>query len=176
MYAGHLGIALAGKGVRRDAPLWLFVLATQGCDWVQVFACVAAPAGTAAMWSHSIPAVGALAAVLSLSSYLLTRDRVVALLAGAITVSHALADYVTGLKPTWPGGPTIGLDLYNSHPFGDLVIEAGVVTACWLVYRRSLPPESRARRLTWLLLVALVGIQLVGVLELALLPPTPKCG
>lgn len=174
MYAGHLGIALAGKGVRRDAPLWLLVLGTQGCDWVQMFACVAAPPGTSAMWSHSIPAAAALAAVLSLSAYLLTRDRGVALLTGAITLSHLLADYVTGAKPTWPGGPTIGLNLYD-RPFADLVIEAGVVTAGWLVYRRSLPLESRTRRLTWLLLAALLGIQLLAALELALFPRMPKC-
>jgi hypothetical protein len=174
MYIGHLGFALAGKGLRCNAPLWLLVVATQGCDWVQAVACVAAPAGTSAMWSHSIPVVAALAAALSLASYLLAGDRGVAALTGAVAVSHVLADYVTGLKPTWPGGPTIGLDLY-SHPLGDLAVETAVLVLGWLLYRRSLPPESRSSRLTLALLVVLGATQLLGVLKLGILPSTSKC-
>ena len=174
MYAGHLGIALGGKGVRPEAPLWLLVLATQGCDWVEVIACVAAPAGGSAMWSHSIPAVLALGAALGLTAYLLTRDRGVALLVGAVTISHVVADYVTGVKPTWPGGPMIGLDLYG-HPLGDFVVEMVVVGVGWLIYRRSLPREAAAQRLAWVLVVALAGLQLAGAAELALFPRGPKC-
>jgi hypothetical protein len=174
MYIGHLGFALAGKGLRRDAPLWLLVVATQGCDWVQIAACVAAPVGTSAMWSHSVPAVAALAAALWLCSYLLTGDRKLAALTGAVGVSHLLADYVTGLKPTWPGGPTIGLDLY-SRPLGDLAVETAVLVLGWLLYRRSLPPESRSNRLAWALLVVLGATQLLGVFKLGLFPHTPKC-
>lgn len=174
MYIGHLGFALAGKGLRRTAPLWLLVVATQSCDWVQAVACVAAPEGTSAMWSHSVPAVAALAAALTLAAYLLTGDRGIAALTGAVAVSHLLADYVTGVKPTWPGGPTIGLDLY-SHPLGDVAIETVVLVLGWLVYRRSLPPEARSSRLTWTLLVVLGGTQLLGVLKLGLYPSIPKC-
>lgn len=174
MYIGHFGFALAGKGVLRHAPLWLLVVATQACDWVQAVACVAAPAGTSAMWSHSFPAVAAVAAALSVSSYLLTRDRRVAVLTGAVAVSHLLADYVTGLKPTWPGGPTIGLDLY-SHPLRDLAVETAVLVFGWLLYRRSLPPESRSSLLIWVLLLVLGATELVAVFGLAVLPPTPKC-
>src|ERR1700681_3754746 len=98
MFIGHFGFALAAKGLRRHAPLWLLVVATQGCDWVQAVACVAVPAGTSDMWSHSLPVVAALAAALSLASYLFTGDRSIAVLTGAVAVSHVLADYVTGLK------------------------------------------------------------------------------
>ena len=126
------------------------------------------------MWSHSVPVVAALAAVLSLTSYLLTGDRGVTVLTGAVAVSHVLADYVTGLKPTWPGGPTIGLALY-SHPLGDLAVETAVLVLGWVLYRRSLPPESRSSSLTWVLLVMLGAMQLLGVLKLGVLPSTPKC-
>lgn len=173
MYIGHVGFALAGKGLRRTAPLWLLVLATQGCDWVQAVACVAAPIGPA-MWSHSIPAVAALAAALAVTAYLLTGDRGIAALTGAVAISHVLADYVTGIKPTWPGGPTIGLDLY-SLPLVDVTIETAVLVLGWAVYRRSLPPEVRSSRLTWALLVVLAGAQLLGVLKLELFPGMPKC-
>src|ERR1700675_2801822 len=148
MYIGHLGVALAGKGLRRTAPLWLLIVATQGCDWVQAVACVAAPGGPSAMWSHSFAAVAALAAALSLVAYLLTGDRGIAALTGTVAVSHLLADYVTGVKPTWPGGPMIGLDLY-AHPVGDLAFETVVLIVGWLFYRRSLPPRARSSGLTW---------------------------
>jgi hypothetical protein len=174
MYAGHLGIALGVRGWRRDAPMWLLVVATQACDWAQAVACVAAPAGDSAMWSHSVPAVCALAALLGLAAWAGTRSAGVALAVAGTTVSHILADYLTGDKPTWPGGPIIGLGLYNRPPV-DLVIEVACVAAGWLIYRRSLPPEARARRLTWLLLAVLVAVQLAGVLKLAIMPPTPKC-
>jgi hypothetical protein len=174
MYIGHFGFALAGKGLRRNAPLWLLVLATQGCDWVQAVACVVAPAGASAMWSHSVPAVAALALTLSLASYLLTADGRVAALTGAVAVSHLLADYVTGRKPTWPGGPTIGLDLY-SYPLGDLALEMAVLILGWRLYRRSLPPESRSRGLIWALLVVLGATQLLGVLKEQVFPHTLKC-
>ena len=117
---------------------------------------------------------GSVAAVLALASYLVTWDRGVAALCGSVAVSHLRADYVTGLKPTWPGGPTIGLDLY-SRPLGDLAVETGVLVFGWLLYRRSLPPESRSSRLAWTLLVVLGATQLLGVFELELLPHAPKC-
>jgi hypothetical protein len=98
----------------------------------------------------------------------------VAGLTGAVTVSHVLADYVTGLKPTWPGGPAIGLELY-SHPLGDLAVETGLLALGWLLYRRSLPPESRSSCLTWALLLLLGVTQLLGVLRLGILPTIPKC-
>ena len=174
MYIGHLGVALAGKGLRRTAPLWLLVVATQGCDWVQAVACVAVPDGSSAMWSHSLAAVAALAAALSLVAYLVTGDRGIAALTGTVAVSHLVADYVTGVKPTWPGGPMIGLDLY-SHPVGDLAIETVVLVLGWLVYRRSLPHEARSSRLTWSFLVLVGGAQAVGMLKLHFFPSLPKC-
>jgi len=173
MYIGHIGLALAGRGVNRDAHLWLLVLATQGCDWAQAVACVAAPRASA-MWSHSVPAVAILAAALALVSYQITGDRGAAVLTGALTLSHVLADYVTGVKPTWPGGPMIGLDLYSA-PFGDLVVETAVLILGWQVYRLSLPPESRATRLTWALLLVLGATQLLGAFQIRLLPNIPKC-
>jgi hypothetical protein len=81
---------------------------------------------------------------------------------------------VTGLKPTWPGGPIIGLQLY-AHPLGDLVVETAVLVIGWLVYRRSLPPESRSHRLSWALLLLLGAAQLLAVLQLKVLPSITKC-
>src|SRR6059036_4195015 len=68
-----------------------------------------------------------------------------------------------------PGGPMIGLNLYD-HPIADFALETAVVCAGWLVYRRSLPLEVRGTRLAWLFVLALVGIQLLGAFDLAFLP------
>lgn len=172
MYVGHLGIALGARGLRRDAPLWLLVAATQACDWVQAVGCIVAPSASA-MWSHSIPAVAVIAAIMGVAAFGLTRSRGAAVAIAATAVSHVLADYITGNKPTWPGGPMIGLSLYD-RPAADLAVETLVVTVGWLLYRRSLDREARTRSLTWVLLALLVGVQLIGVFKLALFP-SPKC-
>ncbi|HUL03046.1 MAG TPA: hypothetical protein VLV16_07465 [Gemmatimonadales bacterium] len=172
MYAGHLGIALGARGLRRDAPLWLLVVATQACDWVQVVGCVTAP-DASAMVSHSIPAVLVLATLFGLAAFGWTRSRGATAVIAATVVSHALADYLTGYKPTWPGGPMIGLSLYD-YPALDLLVETLVVFVGWSVYRRSLDSRARSRRLTWFLLVLLVGVQLVGIVKMAVFP-SPKC-
>jgi hypothetical protein len=172
VYVGHLGIALGARGLRRDAPLWLLVVATQACDWVQAVGCVAAP-DASAMMSHSIPAVAVLATICGLVAFGWTRRRGVAVVIAATAVSHALADYVTGDKPTWPGGPMIGLSLYD-HPVLDVLLETLVVVVGWSLYRRSLDPRARSRWLTWLLLVLLVGVQLAGIVKMTVFP-SPKC-
>lgn len=173
MYVGHLGIALGGKGLRRDAPLWLLVLATQGPDWVQVVAC-SSGASAHAMWSHSVPAVLVLAAALAAASYVVTHDGAVSALAAAIVISHLLVDFMTGIKPTWPGGPLIGLDLY-ARPGWDFLLESAVIIAGWWIYRRSLAPEPRSSPLVRALLVALIATQALGALKLAIAPPATKC-
>ena len=65
------------------------------------------------MLSHSIPSVAVFGVVLALLYYVAGRDWRSSALVGAVVVSHAVADYATGLKPTWPGGPYIGLQLYR---------------------------------------------------------------
>lgn len=173
MYVGHLGIALGAKGLRRDAPLWLLVLAAQGPDWAQGLACFTGTHAHA-MWSHSLPAVLALATALALTSYAVTRDPAATGLTVAIVVSHLLVDYLTGIKPTWPGGPMVGLDLY-AHPAWDFVLESALIIVGWWIYRRSVAPESRSSPLVGVLLVALIVTQALGVVKLAIAPPVSKC-
>lgn len=173
MYAGHLGFALAGKGARSDTPLWLLVFAAQGCDWVQAVACTR-NAETSAMWSHSVPAVLLIALACAAVGFARTGSGGVAVTAGCIAMSHVLADYVTGVKPTWPGGPVVGLDLYG-RPALDFLVESVVIVAGWLWYRRSLPADRRSDRLSKFLVIGLVGGQLLGVAKHLLFPLAPKC-
>src|SRR5688572_30885343 len=51
----------------------------------------------------------------------------------------------------WPGGPLVGLSLYE-RPALDFLVEAPVIVAGWLLYRRSLPALSRNSRYSMALL------------------------
>jgi hypothetical protein len=173
MYTGHLGIALGAKGIRPGVPLWAFVAASQACDWVDAAVWPfghADPASgrwlvagdwTAQMVSHSLPSVAVIALVLCALYYAATRDGRGAWAVAGVAISHVLADYVTAEKPTWPGGPRVGLSLYR-HSAADFVVEAAVVLSGWLLYRRSLPPGRSSSAAAWLMLSALVALQLVA--------------
>lgn len=175
MYGGHIGIALAGKGFRSTIPLWLLLLATQLPDWTDAAVCTAGiespPTG---MLSHSLPAIAVLAAVLSLPYYAAARDLAAASLVALVVASHAVADYLTGLKPTWPGGPMIGLQLYQ-HPAVDFAVEGVVILVGWAIYRRSLPADRRRSSPVFVLLISLLLLQLAASLSFAMFPGIKKC-
>jgi len=176
MYTGHIGFALAAKGIRPQIPLWVLVVATQACDWVDAAVWpfghpdphssrwLVAGDWTAQMASHSLPIVLGIAVVLSGLYYVSARDGRGAWLVAAVALSHVLADYVTADKPTWPGGPRLGLSLYH-HPAADFVVEAGVVCIGWLLYLRSLP-RGRSLAPAWVMLVVLLALQFAAAMML----------
>jgi nitrate reductase gamma subunit len=85
-----------------------------------------------------------------------------------------LADYVTGLKPTWPGGPFIGLEVYR-HPAVDFGIEAIVIVLGWMIYRRSLPADRRDSSPVNVMLFCLLLLQLAASVSFSLFPGIKKC-
>lgn len=175
MYGGHVGIALAGKGYRATVPIWLLLLATQLPDWADAAVCAAGIASPpSGMLSHSLPAVAVLSATLALLYFAVARDLAAAALVAAIVVSHAVADYATGLKPTWPGGPQIGLQLYQ-HPVLDFILEGAVIVIGWAIYRRSLSVERRKSNPVNLLLFCLLLLQLAASVSFSLFPGVKKC-
>ena len=173
MYIGHVAIALGSKGLWRDAPLWLLVVAAHSCDWVDAAMCGAGVEPNA-MWSHSILAVAVIAVALALVARASGSARTVAVVVAGTVASHLVVDYITGKKPTWPGGPAIGLNLYH-HPGWEFVVEAVVITAGWLLYRGSLRPAERTSRPAYLLLVVLLGLQFTADAKVALKPSLSKC-
>lgn len=143
MYAGHAALALYTKARRSRLPLLLLVVVAYAPDWIEWLVEAARPLhGISAMISHSIPSVLVGSTVVALLALLFRADRADAIALWLLYVSHWLADFVTGLKPTWPGGPMLGLHFYD-HPFWDFLIEAVVVALAWIAYRRSLPPTPR---------------------------------
>ncbi|HUQ99214.1 MAG TPA: metal-dependent hydrolase [Gemmatimonadaceae bacterium] len=142
MYIGHVGAALAAKRVRKSIGLLVLLVATYTPDWVDTGLCVVRRYNDDQLYSHSIPAV-LLFALIAFALYaLVSRDAKGALVVGAVILSHMFLDWITGYKPTWAGGPMIGLRLYD-HPMADFVIEALVIALGAALYARTLPARAR---------------------------------
>ena len=171
MYVGHAGAALGGKRLAPAVTLSSLIIATYIPDWVDAGLCATGRYHDAQMLSHSLPAV-LLLAVAAAATQL--RDFRAASVMAAVVVSHVLLDYVTGIKPTWPGGPVIGLQLY-AHPLVDFLVESAVILAGWIFYRRTFPPNARGRPSPSAMLIVLVLMQgAVDALRL-LFPVISKC-
>ena len=173
MYIGHVGAALAAKRVRASIGLLPLLVATYAPDWVDAGMCLAGAYDPRAMLSHSVPAVLFLA-LLGFTWYApVTRDWNGALIIAAVVLSHMFLDWITGYKPTWPGGPMIGLQLY-AHTIADFVVEGTVILIGALLYARTLP-----RRRAWvdfsIMLAALLVLQLSIDIAHWLMQTLPKC-
>jgi hypothetical protein len=164
---GHIGIALGLRAAARfDGSLpdrrWLlpalFVAAVlpDVLDVAMAQLEICSPFG---LYSHSLPAIGALGAAAFLLAFIVTRDVRLAGLIGAAVLLHLPADFVTGEKLLWADGPLVGMRLYRS-PVADFFIELPVVTGGWWLLRRK--PSVRAthpRTTNWVTLVALIAFQ-----------------
>jgi hypothetical protein len=172
VYIGHVGAALAAKRARKSIGLLALLIATYTPDWVDTGLCVMGKYNDQQLLSHSMPAV-LLFALLGFAMYsILTRDVKGALVLSAVIVSHMILDWITGYKPTWPGGPMIGLRLYD-HPMADFAVEALVIAVGAALYAGTLTtrsgeeagePGAATRRLRWsdtaIMFIALVALQL----------------
>jgi membrane-bound metal-dependent hydrolase YbcI (DUF457 family) len=174
MYVGHVGAALAGKRAQRSIGLIVLLIATYIPDWVDTGLCLAGSFKPAEMISHSIPAVLLFALAAFVIYGLKTGDWTGGSVIAAVIVSHMLLDWITGDKPTWPGGPMIGLELYE-HPVWDFIAEGAVIAVGGFLYAPTLP----ARRRPWLdismMLGALLGMQLAIDAARLFLKTLPKC-
>jgi len=126
------------------------------------------------MYSHSFAAIGVLTLAGALIYLATTRDLVGSAFVAVMVVSHALGDYITGLKPTWSGGPMIGLQLYR-HPAVDFAVEAVVVVIGWLIYRAALPSDRRSSREVFSMLGVLLALQLLADIVFSVSPGLKKC-
>jgi Predicted membrane-bound metal-dependent hydrolase (DUF457). len=157
VYAGHAAIALLVKGVRPRIPVAVLVPVAFAPDIIEWVLEVTSHANRE--WSHSLVSIGIGATLCALAYWVATRAPVDAAALWLTYASHWMADFFTGIKPTWPGGPYVGLLLYG-HPVLDVVLESVVILVCWAVYRRSLSLEARRRPLALLVPVGLIAMQI----------------
>jgi membrane-bound metal-dependent hydrolase YbcI (DUF457 family) len=158
VYVGHAALALLARSKRPRLAIALLIPVAFAPDWLKWIFEEAGHANREI--SHSLVSVGLGATVVALCYYLWSRAPGDSLTLWLVYLSHWPADFITGIKPTWPGGPNVGLLLY-AHPIADIVLESVLVVVCWLVYRRSLPVLSRQRVMGFLIPLGLVGMQIV---------------
>jgi hypothetical protein len=160
--------------LRPSIGLLVLLVASYGPDWVDAGLCVAGLYNPDGVLSHSIPAVAALA-LLGFALYgIRTHDWTAAALIAAVLVSHMLLDWITGNKPTWPGGTMIGLRLYE-RPVVDFFLEGTLIAVGAVLYGLTLPPRQRP----WIdvsimggtLLLLQLGIDIAHMIMTSL----PKC-
>lgn len=156
MYAGHAALALLAKGRRPKIPIVFLVPVAFAPDLVDLLSHFVHHAS--AMLSHSIVSVSIGSTVAALVYALWRGATIDAAVVWLTYASHWPADYLTGLKPTWPGGRWYGLMLY-SRPGVDLLMESALVIGCWLAYRRSLPAEARRHPAAYLVPIGLIAMQ-----------------
>jgi hypothetical protein len=157
VYAGHAALALLAKAKRPRVPIALLVPIAFAPDWIEWIADAFGHHDRAI--SHSLVSVGIGASLTALIYWLTTRQPADAAVVWLTYVSHWPADFITGLKPTWPGGPTVGLHLY-AHPMWDALLECALVVACWLAYRRTLAAPTRRRAILLLIPLGLIAMQI----------------
>ena len=141
MITGHIGIAFGARALDRRPPdmraplLWLLAasVAPDGVDSLLALGKYCNPAGS---FSHSLPAVGILATLFAVASFLHTRSAVTGLIVGAMVVMHLPPDYITGRKALWAGGPETGFYIYR-WGWLDFLVELPVVVAGWWMLRRA---------------------------------------
>jgi hypothetical protein len=158
MFVGHLAVALAAKRVEPRAPLGALVGATFALDllWPPLLLLgveqVRIDPGNTAFtplafveypWSHSLSMAVIWAVIAGRVSIAVLKHVNAGLLIGFVVLSHWLLDFLTHRPdlPLWPGGPVVGLGLWNSIA-ATVVLEGGVFAAAVLLYVRS----TRARR------------------------------
>jgi hypothetical protein len=131
---GHLGVAAAAQGYRRDDSLVWLLAAAMAPDAVDAAFVVVGSCNPNGLYSHTLPAAALIAAVTGAIVFLTTGRRGTGLMAVAMTLAHIPLDYVTGHKLFWPGGEIIGLRLYE-YPVADFFVEAALVAAGWWILR-----------------------------------------
>lgn len=174
MFAGHLGVALAAKVAEPKAPLGALVAASFGIDLLWPILLLAGaesvsiePGATAFTplsfdaypWSHSL----AMVLLWGVLAWGLTRalgyGNRVAIVIGGVLVSHWVLDFLTHRPDLalWPGGPLVGLGLWNSVP-GTFLVEGLMFAGAVALYARRFPPRDGLGRAGIAALVGLVAV------------------
>jgi hypothetical protein len=157
VYAGHVALAMLAKGVRPRIPLAVLVPVAFAPDWIEWI--LDALGRQNRELSHSIVSVALGATVVAVIYWIVSKATWDAVVVWLIYASHWPADFITGYKPTWPGGPTVGLGIYG-NPVADIIVEWSLIMICWFVYRRSLPSKGRSTKVGWLMPVGLMAMQI----------------
>lgn len=174
MFTGHYAAAFAAKRVAPSTSLGVLIAAAQLPDLIwPIFLMLGVehaeidPGNTALTplaftnypWTHSLLFTALWGAVLAGLLVLMRRDRRGALVAGALVVSHWVLDVVVHRPdlPLVPGGPLVGLGLWN-HVGAALVVEWTLFAAGVWLYGRTTQARNAVGRYAWVALVAVLAL------------------
>jgi len=124
VYVGHAALAALLKGKRPRVPIALLIPVAFAPDWIDSFSHLLHRPNNEI--SHSLVSVIVGATVCGLLYWLWSKNAVDGLVVWLAYASHWPADFITGVKPTWPNGPMVGLGLYE-NPGWDLLVESVLV-------------------------------------------------
>jgi membrane-bound metal-dependent hydrolase YbcI (DUF457 family) len=158
---GHLGIAGAVRSRWRDVSLLWLLPASIAPDILDVVLAAGGICSPYGLYTHTLPAATLLGALLGGIAFLSTGSRTAGLVVLSVVLLHLPADFVTGRKLFWPGGPLMGLDLYR-RPALDFLVELPVLVGGWWLLRRAGAAPRLATSLA--AVCALVAVQ--GVFDL----------
>jgi hypothetical protein len=154
--SGHTGIAYLLRAWRRDTPMLALLIAAYLPDGIDAVFSLAGATRTCGLYSHSVPAALVLAAGTYAAMFAwLRRSWPAAAIALAVFL-HIPADWVTGTKLMWPGGPVSSLVLYQ-RPYLDFALETTILLACWAMVRRDAGVPRLLRG--WPLIALLIATQ-----------------
>jgi len=187
MFIGHFGLALGAKKFAPRPSLGTAILAAQWADglWpifvllgieqvaIDPTATLVTPLDFISYpYSHSLLALILWAAAFAGLYYALRRDRRGALVLAALVLSHWVLDAWSHRPdmPLWPGGPRVGLALWNWRP-GTLAVEFGLYCIGASLYLSATRARDRwGITLLWIFLVTLAAIYLASFFG----PPPPS--
>lgn len=153
MFLGHFALAMAAKKVAPKASLGMLVLSAQfaDCLWpvllllgieqvriVPGITCVTPLDFVSYPISHSLLMQLVWGLLLGAVYFWWRHDSRTAMVVGALLPTHWLLDYFSHRPdmPLYPGGPKIGLGMWNSLPL-TLVVEFGLFAAGVILYLKA---------------------------------------
>jgi membrane-bound metal-dependent hydrolase YbcI (DUF457 family) len=123
-------------------------------------------------WTHSALMALVWSVLFALVYWLITRYKPGTLIVGIGVFSHWVLDWVTHLPdlPLWPGGPKVGLGLWN-WPIATIVIESAMLLLSVVVYLRVTRAKNKRGTIG---LIALVVFLFAAYAASIVSPPPPS--
>jgi hypothetical protein len=187
VFVGHLAAALAARRVQPRASLGSLVGAACALDLIWPVLLLAGiemvridPGNTAFTplafdsypWSHSLSMSVVWAIVVGRVSAAVLKHTRAGLVIGLAVLSHWVLDFITHRPdlPLWPGGPKVGLGLWNSIPL-TIAVEGTLFAIAVLFYLRGTRARDRTGKWAfWALIAITTAIWLSGPFS----PPPPS--
>lgn len=174
MFVGHLAVALGAGKLEPQVPLGATVAAAFGLDllWpilllLGIESVRVSPGDTAFTnlafdaypWSHSLLMVVGWSALGGLVGRRMFGSWRAGAVIGGLVLSHWVLDFVTHRPdlPLWPGGPLVGLGLWNSIP-GTILVEASLLTGGLWLYHHATVARDRTGTGALVALVILTSV------------------